>query len=353
MRQVFKWCVQKKYRDEIFGSVVLSWKFSYLRRLILNEYKSLKSNFGRELLTLQRYYHKLNFLEVLDINYKLNVYFQQNWFKFTGLNNKRFSFKKKISYYLNFYLTTFWASTSSANTKLRHLLSGSSSEKLFYNYKSGAVKRLLQRQVILFQHFSFLVNKLDKQTVIYPKNEFFYMIHVASPKKQRPRKSVFTLKQMYLRKLGVYMGFDRLTKFIRTLRLLDGAKSSRIRTFGFFESRLCILLLRVNLFTSIYLLRKLIKNGYVFVNNLLITDPDYILRPSEIVTIERNWSRRAYGSLLSRLKRKQVLINCPPYLEVDYKTQIIIMVEYPDINSLTSPASFDLQGTYPFYGGVI
>jgi ribosomal protein S4 len=351
MRQVFKWYVQKKYKDEVFGSIILSWKFSYLRKVLLNEYKLLKSNCGRVFLS-NRYYRKLNFLHFLNMNFKLNIYFRRSWdlFKLKSFNNskknsKDFFLKKKIFYCLNFYLTTFWTSTF---RKLSSLLLSSKS----YNYMPNVFRGLMKRRAIILQHFNFLLSRLDKQATIYPKNEFFYMVHIASPRKQRPRRSVFTLKQMYLRKLGVYMGFNRLTKFIRVLRSLDGARSSRIRTFSFFESRLCILLIRVNLFTSIYLLRRLIENGYIFVNNLPKYDPDYMLKPSEIVTIERNWSRLSYGSLVSRLRRKQVLINYPPYLEVDYKTQSIIMVDYPNVNSLTSPASFDLQG-YPFFGGVI
>lgn len=159
----------------------------------------------------------------------------------------------------------------------------------FFNSPKPTVVRWMikWRQGLFVQHFGYLVRRLEKQRTIYPKNEFFYMVHIASPKPQRPRRSVFALKQMYLRKLGVYMGFDRLTKFIYTLRALNGARSSRIRTFGFFESRLCIILLRVNFFTSIYLLRKLIENGYIMVNNRPIVNPDYLVRPSEIVTVER------------------------------------------------------------------
>jgi len=167
---------------------------------------------------------------------------------------------------------------------------GLSNKSNFFNSPKPIIIRgmIKWRQSLFIQHFGFLVRRLAKQRTIYPKNEFFYMVHIASPKPQRPRRTVFALKQMYLRKLGVYMGFERLTKFLRTLRALNGAQNSRIRTFGFFESRLCIILLRINFFTSIYLLRKLIENGYVMVNNRPINDPDYLVRPSEIITVQRS-----------------------------------------------------------------
>lgn len=314
-----------------------------------------RTGYGRLLFQSSRNYYRLNFLQLLRSSRKTVGCFRRSWieFKKKRLHSRvYFLSKSRIFNYLKLYLKSSLLLLQIK--KINSIVNLRNKADFFNSNKPVIVKWMIKwRQNLLIQHFGYLVRRLEKQRTIYPKNEFFYMVHIASPKPQRPRRSVFALKQMYLRKLGVYMGFDRLTKFVRTLRILSGARSSRIRTFGFFESRLCIILLRVNFFTSIYLLRKLIENGYIMVNNRPIFNPDYLVRPSEIVTVERCLAKRVYGSLLSRLRHKRVLINHPHHLEVDYKLLAVMMVKYPDINCLTAPASFDLSGTYPFAGGIV
>lgn len=371
MKQVFKHRIQKKYRDELFGSIVLSYKFSYLRKRILDSYKLSRIRFGRTLLTARRYY-KLNFLHIMANLRRKFRFVRNSWIKlhldFSSLTF--FVDKRKIIPNLNFYTKII-----SLATQPRLLLSSDKNRNFSLDYISRSIMRLSSTTIsrksfyarpvfpilhyfrkhrgLVFQQFTHIIKRLEKQKTIYPKNEFFYMVHIASPKPLRPRRTVFALKQMYLRKLGVYMGFERLTKFIRVVRNLSGGKHSRIRVFGFLESRLSIILLRVNFFTSIYMVNKIIENGFIMVNNRPIYNPNYILRPSEVVTIERGWGKKVYGSLLSRLNKGKVLINYPHHLEVDYKLLAIIMVKFPNAASLTSPASFDLHGRYGYIGGIV
>ena len=51
-----------------------------------------------------------------------------------------------------------------------------------------------------------------------------------------------------------------------------------------FESLLCVVLSRSNAFTSIYQIIKLIKTGKVCVNNKIILNPKYTVRPDDVIT---------------------------------------------------------------------
>ena len=115
------------------------------------------------------------------------------------------------------------------------------------------------------------------------------------------------------------------------------------------EARLDNFLFRLNFLPSIYFLKKFIRNGNVFVDNKKITFDSYLLTFNQIVSINKRYFKYIYCSLKSRLKKKQVLLNYPNFVEADYKLLTAMLIRNPTVKSLTRPVSFELYTKYLTY----
>lgn len=112
------------------------------------------------------------------------------------------------------------------------------------------------------------------------------------------------------------------------------------------EARLENFLMRLNLFPSIYFVKKFIQYGNVFVNNKTINHTSYNLNFNEIVSINKAYHKNIYYFIKSRLKSKKVFINYPSFVEVDYKLLVATLIRNPDERSLTKPVSFSLYTSF-------
>lgn len=56
-----------------------------------------------------------------------------------------------------------------------------------------------------------------------------------------------------------------------------------------FESLLCVVLLRSNITSSIYTIKKFIKDGNVLVNGTIIYNPKFNVKPNDFITFNNNF----------------------------------------------------------------
>lgn len=115
------------------------------------------------------------------------------------------------------------------------------------------------------------------------------------------------------------------------------------------ESRLETFLLRLNLFPSTYFIKNFILHKNVFVDNRVISYSSHILKLNEIVSFNRKYHKRLYAYIKHALKSKRVFINCPSFIEADYKLLVAMLIRRPDLNSLTKPMSFELYTKFPSF----
>ena len=222
------------------------------------------------------------------------------------------------------------------------------------------------------------------------KKVFTYSVHVVSPQKKRKKLTLFGLKTMYYRKLSFFFGFKKVSKFLNYIKC--SLKSDGFNMFSyliFLETRLETVLLRTNLFSSIYFIKKFIRGSKVFINNVTIKKPFYNLKCGEVISIDKYYYKFLYnyiklslsegilpiksrsktfnankfdnkdyksrwkGSLEIKKKNihdrrvKSILLSAPNFLEIDYKLLAICMLRNPTFNDLTKPASFNLYTQYP------
>lgn len=100
--------------------------------------------------------------------------------------------------------------------------------------------------------------------------------------------------------------------------------------------------MRLNLFPSIYFIKKFIQYGNVLVNNKVINYSSYNLNFNEIVSFNKKYYKKLYFFIKFQLRQHKVIINLPPFIEADYKLLVAMLIRNPDELSLTKPLSFNL-----------
>jgi ribosomal protein S4 len=184
---------------------------------------------------------------------------------------------------------------------------------------------------------------IKKKLNLKRQKTFFYSIHIAAPRKKNKKWSLFGLKNIYYKKISLFFGFKKIVDFLKVYDISNkvfGSNSYSI--FLMLEGRLENFLLRLNIFPSIYFVKKFIQHGNVFVNNRTVNYCSFSLNFNEIVSLNKKYHKYFYFLLKSRLRSKKVLLNYPYFMEVDYKLFTAMLIRNPSVESLTSPVSFDI-----------
>lgn len=158
-------------------------------------------------------------------------------------------------------------------------------------------------------------------------------------KKKRTMKINNYLNQLKLRR---FYGAIGQRKFKRILKNAGINTNTLGKSFIYFlEGRLDVVLYRANFFTSIFAARQYINHKKVYINGKLVDKPGYLLFLEDIVTISN--PAHFYLDLKSRLERKEVLVNAPNYLEVNYKLGSVVLTKLPLNNEVPYPFFINLE----------
>jgi ribosomal protein S4 len=148
---------------------------------------------------------------------------------------------------------------------------------------------------------------------------------------------------IYYKKVSLFLGFKKVSSFINFYsRSSKFWGENEFFLLSLLERRLETFILRSNLLDSIYFIKKFIEGGNVMVNNIKVTNPLKVLQLSQIVSINKKYNKLIYFFLKSRLSKKKIILNCPDFIEFDYKLLIGMIIRPPTLTSLTRPVSFDL-----------
>jgi ribosomal protein S4 len=148
---------------------------------------------------------------------------------------------------------------------------------------------------------------------------------------------------MYYKKISLFFGFKKTSHFFKVCanaKKIWGKNSFAV--FLALEARLSNFIFRLNLFPSLYFIKKFIQFGNVFVNNKTINYSSHVVNFNEIVSFNRKYFQYFYFYLKSSLKNKKVYLNYPNFMEVDYKLFVAMLIRNPEVVDLTKPVSFNL-----------
>lgn len=133
-----------------------------------------------------------------------------------------------------------------------------------------------------------------------------------------------------LLKFRVYYGDMTIKKFRKYLQKVNVRRLDFESKICFLlESRLDILLFRLNLVKTPREAREYIQCNKIKINDKIVNKLNYQLYIYDIITFDKKLSILFYKELLNKLKKKKVVFNFPRYLEMNYKLMKCMFISYP------------------------
>lgn len=158
----------------------------------------------------------------------------------------------------------------------------------------------------------------------------------------RIKPKVSCLKKTYrdslneIRKIRSFFGLIKIKVIKKKLSKYLMSKRSREKLLiNFLESRLDVVLYRMGFSSSVLESVRLIRKGFVLVNNSVILKRNYQLNSGDLVKIIFSKKDKSFFSRVSNIQNK-----LPSYLEVNYKTLEGIFVRKPLKKELMYPEVF-------------
>jgi len=140
----------------------------------------------------------------------------------------------------------------------------------------------------------------------------------------------YIVKLHNLLKFRVYYGDMTIKKFRKYLQKINTRRLDFESKICFLlESRLDILLFRLNFVKTPRESREYIKCGKIKINDNIVKLLNYQLYINDIITFDKDLSIIFYKNLLLKLEKKKILFNYPRYLEMNYNLMKCMFISYP------------------------
>jgi ribosomal protein S4 len=134
-------------------------------------------------------------------------------------------------------------------------------------------------------------------------NNFFRILNIPKPVYKR-RKTKYGKYFILRQQFRIFYGFLK----VRTLQRIIKRGFKKKQALNYFiylmESRLDVLLYRLNFVVSVRNARQLIRQGVLSINKRIVRNPNYNLRVKEILTFHRKYLLNYKKSMLSNIKKK-------------------------------------------------
>ncbi|XXN19781.1 MAG: 30S ribosomal protein S4 [Candidatus Hodgkinia cicadicola] len=114
------------------------------------------------------------------------------------------------------------------------------------------------------------------------------------------------------------------------------------------ESRIDVLVYRVNLATSFIAARQLVNHGHIFVNNIRVNVCSYLCKPGDVFRV-------APKSINLQLIKNVVLgssLQTPSYLCADYKHLVFKLISLPKFHEIDYPSGMCFDLVMEYYQGL-
>lgn len=177
-----------------------------------------------------------------------------------------------------------------------------------YRYQIQIIKSLYRKSYLQFNYSRIMQKK--KKLKLYTRD--------------------YIVKLHNLLKFRVYYGDMTIKKFRKYLQKINTRRLDFESKLCFLlESRLDILLYRLNFVKTPREAREYIKCKKVKVNDKAVNKLNYQLYINDIITFDKNLSINFYENLLNNLEKKKILFNYPRYLEINYDLMKCLFISYP------------------------
>ncbi len=185
---------------------------------------------------------------------------------------------------------------------------------------------------------------INKRRFFKDKKKLNFLYKVISEEKEllKKRRTIKINNYLLMLKLRRFYGSLGKRKFKKFFRQNNINTNFVGRSFTYFlECRLDVILYRANFFKSIFEARQYINHKKIYVNGLLITKPGFLIFINDIITVSH--FKNFYENLNSTLATRNLFINYPAYMEVNYKLGSIILVKIPEAAEVPFPFFMSLS----------
>jgi ribosomal protein S4 len=197
----------------------------------------------------------------------------------------------------------------------------------------------------MFKIFCFKYrNQIQVIKSLYRKSylDFNYSRIMQKKKKLKIYTRDYIVRLHNLLKFRVYYGDMTIKKFRKYLQKVNTRRLDFESKICFLlESRLDILLFRLNLVKTPREAREYIKRKKIKVNDQVINILNYQLYINDIISFDNNLSNYFRFNLLSKLENDKILFNYPKFLEMNYNLMKCMFIFYPK-------SSKDIPSTWNF-----
>ena len=312
------------YNGGKFNSRIFLNKFNeilgWFRNLLYLVFKTFVSNF---LISLFLFY-----IEILPIffgfllnlkkgkfEYKRNLFFNNKYLIFYSLSEKTmFNYRiKNIKFKFNlcFYFRRSKIYSSCMN-----------SIKSFFVPYSSYFRLIFENNFLQKRHF--FIDSMVGFSRSYRRNVFDKARRLNNV--QLKGFKLFFYQQKLFKLFYGNLKDSKLKKLLKTTKLSSNLRFSQF--ISNFEFKLDVLLYRSSFFLSVMESRDFIKKGFVFVNNICVTNPDTILTYRDLISFKKSVRKYILVKLLLRLNSLRFSLKVPDYIYVNYKNLYIVPLEF-------------------------
>lgn len=181
----------------------------------------------------------------------------------------------------------------------------------------------LKKKLLIIKFFLLFTLKLKKKNI----PSFFRIKIMEQPffsKKRTKFYKFFILRQQF----RVFYSFIKI-KNLKKLILRSLKKKDSVNAFVYFlESRVDLVLFRLNLVSSVREARQKILHGNILINNKVVRKSSYNLKESDCLSFKKDKVVFFKKIFLSNLRSKKIfLVKIPNYLEYDFDNMLFIFTK--------------------------
>jgi ribosomal protein S4 len=182
---------------------------------------------------------------------------------------------------------------------------------------------LLKKKLLIIKFFLLFLAKLKRKNI----PDFFRIKIIEQPifsKKRTKFFKFFILRQQF----RMFYSFIKIKK-LKKIILKSLKKKDSVNAFIYFlESRLDVLLFRLNLVSSIREARQKILHGNILVNNKIIKKASYNLVENDYLSFKKNFIIILKKKLYFNIKNKNnFLLKFPNYIEYNLNSMLFIFTK--------------------------
>ena len=201
-------------------------------------------------------------------------------------------------------------------------------------------KKMFKILCFKYRYHIKLINFLYKKP--YMKFSYPRIMQIKKVRKLYTRDYIVRLHDLL--RFRVYYGDMTIKKFRKYLQKVNTRRLDFESKICFLlESRLDILLFRLNLVKNPKEAREFIKCKKIKINDRIINTLNFQLYINDVITFDIELSEIWNRDLYFKLENKKVLFNFPKYLEMNYNLMKCMFISYPTNKTIPSTLKFNLS----------